>query len=184
MQKLAKKKDGKLLSKYYLNAKTKLKWKCTKKHIWFASPDNVKNKGSWCPKCSHIKQRLNLKEAYELAKKNYGKCLSKKYVNSRIKLKWQCRNNHIWKAKISGVKSGKWCNQCRKRTISEINLFAKKKGGQCLSKKYLSIHSPLRFKCSCGYEWKTAPSNIFNGKWCPKCAGNLRLSIETMRKIA
>ena len=134
MQKLAKKKDGKLLSKYYLNAKTKLKWKCTKKHIWFASPDNVKNKGSWCPKCSHIKQRLNLKEAYELAKKNYGKCLSKKYLGNKNKLKWICEVGHIWSATPNGIISNNaWCNKCHH--------LSRKKSGDPGKHKYYNSKS-------------------------------------------
>jgi len=34
----------------YINVKTKLKWQCERRHIWMATPDNIKS-GRWCPKC-------------------------------------------------------------------------------------------------------------------------------------
>lgn len=53
MQKLAEEKDGKCISKSYINARTKLKWQCAQGHVWGAIPDVIKNRGSWCPYCSH-----------------------------------------------------------------------------------------------------------------------------------
>lgn len=47
MQKLAKTKGGHCLSDKYVNAKTKLEWKCKKGHRWLAIPDSVR-RGSWC----------------------------------------------------------------------------------------------------------------------------------------
>jgi len=35
---------------------TNIQWKCSKNHIWFATPNNVKGKKSWCPKCSKRKK--------------------------------------------------------------------------------------------------------------------------------
>ena len=54
--KIAKQRDGKCLSDEYINAHTKLKWKCSKGHIWEAIPDSVK-RGSWCSECAKIKRR-------------------------------------------------------------------------------------------------------------------------------
>ena len=54
MQILAKKRDGFCISKTYKNSKTKLKWKCSKGHVWEAIPESIK-KGSWCKLCSYEK---------------------------------------------------------------------------------------------------------------------------------
>jgi len=51
MQALAQEKNGVCLSKTYVNAHTKLRWRCAEGHEWEATPNNVKNKGSWCPEC-------------------------------------------------------------------------------------------------------------------------------------
>ena len=54
IQKLAKQKKGECLSIKYINAKTKLKWKCSEGHTWMATPNSIKQ-GSWCPFCARKK---------------------------------------------------------------------------------------------------------------------------------
>ena len=51
MQEIAKKRKGRCLSTKYINQNTKLKWECEKGHTWEAAPNNVKNRGQWCPIC-------------------------------------------------------------------------------------------------------------------------------------
>ena len=51
--KIAKERNGKLLSKEYVNTNTPLKWQCTNGHIWLAAPRLIKV-GSWCPECKKI----------------------------------------------------------------------------------------------------------------------------------
>jgi len=118
MRAIAKSRGGKCLSKKYVNGNTKLKWECKEKHQWMAAPASIKF-GRWCPQCSG-NVRLTLKEMKELAKSRGGKCLSKKYVNSSSKLKWECSNKHPWFAMPYVVKQGTWCPECSsKSNISE-----------------------------------------------------------------
>lgn len=58
MQNIAKKRGGLCISTHYKNSTTKLEWKCSEGHKWFATPNNVINKKSWCPTCS--RQRFKL----------------------------------------------------------------------------------------------------------------------------
>ena len=51
MRQVAKRRGGECLSKIYVNAFTKLKWKCKLGHIWYAQPQHVKRK-TWCPTCA------------------------------------------------------------------------------------------------------------------------------------
>jgi len=84
-KKIAKERGGELLSKKYINAKTKLKWKCNIcGNIWWATPDNIK-KGNWCPQCAleRLKElRYDINDMKILAKEKLygGKCLSEKYL--------------------------------------------------------------------------------------------------------
>ena len=55
MRKLAHQHGGICLSDVYINARTKLKWKCSKEHQWEATPDVVKNRGAWCMECKKNK---------------------------------------------------------------------------------------------------------------------------------
>ena len=50
---IASKRGGMCLSDTYKNSKAKLKWRCEKGHQWESALSNVKNSGSWCPKCSY-----------------------------------------------------------------------------------------------------------------------------------
>jgi len=54
MNNLAKDRGGRCLSDKYINTDTKLKWMCSKGHIWEAVPDAVK-RGTWCPVCNTSK---------------------------------------------------------------------------------------------------------------------------------
>lgn len=55
MHDIAISRGGKCLSDKYINLNTKLLWQCKCGHIWSAMPSNIKNRGSWCPKCKRAK---------------------------------------------------------------------------------------------------------------------------------
>jgi hypothetical protein len=110
MQKLAKSRGGKCLSKHYVNSHTKIKWQCKYGHSWLAKPIDVK-RGTWCP-FEGGKLKLTIKEMRGVARQRNGKCLSKKYINAHHKLKWQCKKGHTWYAVPYSVKNGSWCPEC------------------------------------------------------------------------
>jgi hypothetical protein len=59
IKKSAKAKNVKLISKYYLNNRVSLLWKCSEEHVWTASPPNVlKSKKNGCPECSWKKNKF------------------------------------------------------------------------------------------------------------------------------
>lgn len=51
IKKLALKRGGICLSKEYVNAHHKLKFECSKGHIWFATPNSIWRRGTWCNMC-------------------------------------------------------------------------------------------------------------------------------------
>lgn len=56
--KLAESRAGKCLSTVYKNDMTNITWQCSEKHIWDATPNNIK-RGKWCPTCvSGIGERI------------------------------------------------------------------------------------------------------------------------------
>ena len=116
MKELAKKRGGKCLSTKYINMYTKLKWKCNKNHIWETSPQVIKI-GCWCPRCSgrlaNKEKILTIEQMNSIAEKREGECMSNKYTNCHTKLKWKCKNGHIWKATpTSIIHNNTWCNIC------------------------------------------------------------------------
>jgi len=120
MQSIAKDRGGWCLSKKYASVEKNLKWQCGKcDHIWDAKPANIIWNNQWCPKCGG-NQRLTIEEMNAIAKSRGGKCLSKKYINTRTKLKWQCGDfKHIWYAIPDSVKRGSWCPVCARIKASK-----------------------------------------------------------------
>ena len=114
MHNLAKKKQGKCLSKKYIGGHTKLKWMCSKEHVWKATPFSIMHAETWCPVCSG-NIILTIKEMHQMAKERGGKCLSNKYINARTKLKWMCSKGHIWKTAADKIRRGHWCQRCSAR---------------------------------------------------------------------
>ena len=49
---LAKSRGGECLSNKYHGSQIKLLWRCADGHEWVARPDNIRNRGSWCPICA------------------------------------------------------------------------------------------------------------------------------------
>ena len=62
-----------------------------------------------------------------------------------------------------------WCMKCymeeTRLTIEKMQLLAQEKGGTCLSKKYINVHTKLRWRCAKGHEWNAIPNSIIKGTW-------------------
>ncbi len=121
MQELVKSKGGKCISKKYVNANTKLTWKCSGGLTFELTPYFVK-KGYWCKHCTRDKMKeKELTELKLLARSRGGKLLSKKYLNSYTPLEWQCAKGHRWMAVTANVKNGEtWCPECYRPKASEL----------------------------------------------------------------
>jgi hypothetical protein len=70
------------------------------------------------------------------------------------------------------------------RHLIRLKEFAKKRGGECLSKKFLGFDKKHRFRCGdCKREWDGWPKNLLVHKgWCRPCAQKKRWS-ERLRKL-
>jgi hypothetical protein len=123
----------------------------------------------------------------EIAQKRGGQCISKKYISSQTKLKWKCANGHTWEATANSIKRGRWCPECaglKPLTIDEMHKLAKAKNGKCLSNSYTNSRTKLKWECFQGHQWEATPERIKAGSWCPVCAGNIKLTIDDMKKMA
>lgn len=52
MQDIAQSRGGFCRSKEHKGATTKLEFECAEGHVWWTEPNNVKNRGTWCPICA------------------------------------------------------------------------------------------------------------------------------------
>lgn len=195
-QKKAKERFGKCLSKAYVIATEKLKWQCKKGHVWESTWHNIKA-GKWCPICSidvrADKRRFSLADCQLAAKAFDGFCLSKRYTESKEKLRWQCASGHKFFAPFVLVKQGVWCRKCfdqqqaqknLKLRISNVQEYVSKRKGEFL---YIDEKDPttVHVKCAKGHAWKTKAAALVRLKtWCPKCARVASLSIDDAHKLA
>ena len=186
MLRIAKGRGGKCLSKRYINIHTKLNWRCKEGHEWEATPESIKNKGSWCPHCFG-NAKLTIEDMREIAREKGGVCLSEKYINAHTKLRWRCKEGHEWEAQPRNIKHRTWCPECAgktKITIEDMKKLASSKGGECVSKEYIDTNTKLKWRCKKGHIWEAMPLSIKRGTWCPYCVGKAKLTIDEMRKIA
>lgn len=114
MKNIAKERGGKCLSREYIDNGTDLLWECSDGHQWKANPRNVKNNQSWCPVCAGNQQKT-IEDMKEVALSHGGELLSKRYTNSKTKLKWRCEEGHtFYKTPSHIIHRGQWCPVCTK----------------------------------------------------------------------
>jgi hypothetical protein len=72
------------------------------------------------------------------------------------------------------VLQGHWCRRCS-HDASRLGLqttqeVAHAKGGECLSRRYIDLRKPLRWRCAQGHEWNGALRDVMKAvQWCPAC---------------
>jgi len=168
MQKIAEERGGWCLSSNYINNSTHIWWQCGTGHIWMAKPGSIKH-GTWCPYCAGRHQTIE--DMQQIARERGGCCLSERYILAKTRLKWQCSEGHIWNAIPQDIKSGTWCPYCagRHQTIEDMQQIARERGGRCLSERYITSMTKLKWQCSEGHTWMAMPNKIKHGRWCPRC---------------
>ena len=189
MQSIAAARGGKLLSKGYIDALTKLRWRCAEGHEWEAIPHSIK-RGSWCGKCGDKQAAIKrlahtIDEMHVLAEAKGGVCLSTSYKNAQAKLRWRCAEGHEWETSPSVIIGGHWCGKCESirlgrkyaLTIEDMQNAAAKRGGKCLSKSYVNGRQKLLWCCAKGHEWEAIGNSICRGTWCRICAGKRPLAL-------
>ena len=151
---------------------------------------HIIKQGHWCLEC--YREEIIKREFAKLqllAEKKGGKCLSNDYKTDRSRLKWQCKEGHIWYKVASVVKSGQWCKECvrsnaRQEKLKKIKLFAIEKGGLCLSEHYENNYTKLEWQCKEGHTWQAILGNITkkNGTWCPVCSKKIADEKQKLKK--
>ncbi len=128
-------------------------------------------------------RKLTIEEMRMLADSRGGYCLSTEYINNHTKLKWQCERGHEWFATPGAIQQGHWCLKCsgkEKKSIQEMKDLAKSRGGDCLSEVYVNMNTKLLWECAEGHRWHAKPNSIQQGRWCMKCSGSEKKSIQEM----
>jgi hypothetical protein len=68
--------------------------------------------------------------------------------------------------------------------LAMMMALARKRGGQCISTRYVNSVTPLLWECASGHRWSAVPASIRKGTWCPDCAGVRPGTLEQMKELA
>ena len=182
---LAKLMEGEFVSKEYTNSRALYLWKCKSGHI-FAKRMTGVQKGRWCRICKENAPKT-IEDCYHLANKNGGKFLSKKYINSYTKYKWSCKNNHIFESTFGNIRANHWCPYCnssKRITIGDCHSIAARKNGKFLSSEIKNRNTKHKWSCQVGHEFLSTYGNIKAGKWCIKCSGLQKKTLDDCHNLA
>lgn len=96
----------------------------------------------------------------------------------------QCNKHKISLVKKPTIKLADLDYYSRNR-IEEMRSFAAAKGGECLVDRYVTVITPVKWRCQKGHEWKSAFHYIKNkDSWCPVCSGNVKHTFVDMQTLA
>jgi hypothetical protein len=116
LRNFAQTKGGDCLSKTYLGARDKHRWRCSEGHEWEASWDSLNNKNTWCPVCCGNVILNPLEKLRAAAKRRGGELATQTYLGMHNKHKWRCAEGHEWQARANHVVTGaSWCPFCAGR---------------------------------------------------------------------
>jgi uncharacterized Zn-finger protein len=189
--KLAKEADGWDPKTITSGSQKKLKWKCSKNHIWSAVVGNRSTNNTGCPFCSGkkvLKGFNDLKTTHpKLAKEAIGWDPTKFSKGSQKKLKWKCSKNHIWETSInSRTNRLSGCSVCDGKMVligynhllSQFPEIAKQAYGW--DPKGISAHSSknMEWQCNRKHRWFADVSNRTSsrGAGCPYCSNRYVLT--------
>lgn len=186
----------------YIDAKTKIDFKCIKHNKWFSQTSNNHFKSQHpCPFClKDFKSELFSPE-FSVFKIKIDEIFNSgfsyehtKYINQRTPIKLRCiKHNLIVEKSPQVFLRGHGCSKCAKELITnnhselklaEIKTFVKKLNGHCYSNEYLNNKSKLLFECQFGHRFENSWSAVKNSlRWCPKCSSNKLIGESLARLI-
>ena len=89
------------------------------------------------------KPPLTIRKMQEIAKSRGGRCLSRIYEGTFVKLHWECSEKHTWWASSENVKRRTWCPTCSGNTV-----FFRR---GCAMKKHSLSHESLKAPLNISY---------------------------------
>lgn len=179
--------DCELLSTEYHGNREKLRFRCACgaefERSWNYFQDRGHRRCNECAKKRQYDEKRLTREQVE-ARLSELRCewLSGEYVNQKSKLTIRCRCGHLRTGTFTNIvdqnPSG-LCVSCARSESQRYNIFGieaictMQYGIDCLEDEYVDSHTPMRFRCSCGREFKACWNNVFSGgqRQCPVCSG-------------
>jgi hypothetical protein len=69
--------------------------------------------------------------------------------------------------------------------LKRLEEIAEQHKGRCLISHYENIRQKLVWECQFGHRWSTSVNSVlYSNSWCPRCAGNQKLSLTELKQLA
>lgn len=112
IRKFVEKRGYELLSKEYVNAHTKMEFRCIEKHK-FKITWSYFQQGIRCPVCAGWKWwKKTIEEIRKFVEKHDFELLSKEYIGTHTKMKFRCPHGHEFEMTWSNFGCGQRCPTC------------------------------------------------------------------------
>lgn len=157
-----------LISKYYVDAKTKLEFKCSKNHRFITSVCVMKDKrGYGCPECGLTSKHPAVLNFYKfLIEKGATRRFEDKYIDANTPVSIICDNMHNLDYKPIHVYSKSWCIECCTRGAGKAKKYfideLEKQG--CMIdplidplNDYINAHLKIYILCSNNHKFLMSP---------------------------
>jgi len=130
-------------------------------------------------------KRLTIEDCIKAAEQLGGECLEFEYKNNTTKMKWRCKEKHIFSTIFKTVRKGHWCPECagvKKLTHNFVEKHISSKGGTLLS-PYISSGEKLKIQCNKdSHIWYPTWDSIKQDHWCPRCNKVLTVGIDEIER--
>jgi hypothetical protein len=89
---------------------------------------------------------------------------------------WECAGGHEWDDTVSASRNVR-CMSCaaqrREAHLARFGDFARARGGELLSERYVDASTPLRWQCAHGHTWDATAGEV-EQRWCVECVRQKR----------
>ncbi len=188
----------KLLSTEYNGVNQPIQCECLRcGYTWRTKYRHIK-RGHCCRECAKRATAENRRFTYEyvtkLLKKRRITLLSKTYKNSSSPIECLCEVcGQKWRPRFGAIRNGSGCRWCGIKRRSDRQRFThefvaadlRKRAIELLSNEYVDCEAKLRVRFrTCGHESFINFHALRQGRGCPKCAHNARVTREEYEELA
>ncbi len=193
VQDFVKDREWTLLSDKYINTITNLLFRCKNNHEFWKSVNNLKIHPicKYCPDYKGRRIFWTLEKVQDFVKDREWILLSDKYIDSKTKLLFRCKNNHEFWKNVDELRAYSNCKYCPNNkgirgiwNIQDIKKLVDKWEATLLSTAYKNAQTKLHIRCPNGHElWSRLES--IKKQACRRCSSDKqKLTLETMQELA
>ncbi len=128
---------------------------------------------------------MGKKLTYEFVKNEFQihgcELLETEYINSKTKMKYRCKNEHISYMAYSNIQSGRKCKECcknMKKTFEYVKQFFEKNNYELLETEYINCMTKMKYKCSKNHNSLISYNKLQKGRRCNICSSTNKKTFE------